>query len=96
MSNQPIFRKFPKLMSQNLFKVKVAEYVDIFVHSICGKFKNDRTKDNEYTRCTEMDKNIKQILRRISAFCISLFCYGTISKLLQSILRDTGKNLLVK
>ena len=32
----------------------------------------------------------------ISAACISLLCHSTMSKLPSSIVRDTGKNLLVQ
>ena len=41
-------------------------------------------------------EHLKTILRRILTVCISLLCYNTMSKLLLSIVRDTGNNPLVK
>ena len=41
-------------------------------------------------------ENGEQNPKRISAICISLLCYSTMSKLLPSIVRDTGSNLLVQ
>ena len=38
--------------------LKFAEYVDIVVQIIYAKFKNYRSKDNGYTGCTKMEKNI--------------------------------------
>ena len=81
------------LRSLQTTHMKCAEHVDILAQIICAKFKNDTTKDNGYTKCMKTEKTIP---KRISAVCISLLCYSTMSKLLPSIVRDTGSNLLVQ
>ena len=40
--------------------------------------------------------NVLLFLSRISVVCVSLLCYSTMSKLLQSIVRDTDNDLLVQ
>ena len=71
--------------------LKFGEYVDILVKIIYAKFKND--KDNGYTGCKKIENFL--LPTRISAVCISLLCYSTMSKLLASIVRDTGNQVLV-
>ena len=57
------------------------------------EFKNNRAKDTGCTGCMKLEKKMFLFLR-ISAACISLLCYSTMSKLILSIGRDTGNNLL--
>ena len=74
------------LRSLQATNLKCAEYVDKLVQVIHAKFKNDRSHRKGH---------FKKIVR-ISAVCISLLCYNSMSKLLPYVARDTGNNLLVQ
>ena len=71
--------------ASNLRSLQVIYLKFILVYIIHKNFKNDRTKDNGYTDhitgYTKMEKNIKKISNKISAVCVSLLCYSTMSKL---------------
>ena len=64
--------------------LKFAIYVDILEHIIFAKLKNDRTKDNEFTRCTKMEFLFP---RKISTVCISCpNCHHLLSGILAILL----------
>ena len=71
--------------------MKFAECINILELIIYAKFKNDRTKGMPRAR------KWKRIFfsRMISAVCISLLCYSTMSTLLPSIVRDTDNIIII-
>ena len=56
--------------------MKFAVYVDILEQIIYAKFKNDRAKDNKYTRCTEMENFYFRERFQQSVFhsCVTIQC----------------------
>ena len=76
--------------------LKLAEYVDIIgTDYLC---KNSRMIGQRTMGIlgARKWKRIYFLFPRISAVCISLLCYSTVSKLLPSIVRDTDNNILVQ
>ena len=74
--------------------MKFAEYIDILIQIIYAKVKNNRAKDNRDTRCTNME-NKKFFFQE--GFQQSVFhCCVTMFKLLPSIVRETGNNILIQ
>ena len=63
-------------------------YVEMLIQIICANFEKDRVKD-------QVHGNGKTHLLKFSKACFSLLCYSPMSKLLPSIVKYTGNNLLV-
>ena len=76
-----MFSGTSKLRRPQATHLKSAENVDILIQIICAKVNNDRTKDNRCTECTEIENIFFLFQWKISAVCISLLCYSTMSKL---------------
>ena len=65
------------------------------MHIICAKYKNDGTKDNGYTGCRKMEYRVFFIISEKKFIGLYLLlCYGTMSTLPPSVVRDTDNNLL--
>ena len=87
-----LFSGASNLRSLRTTYLKCAEYVDI-LKQIC---KIHEGKGQWLYRVQKNGKETFLFPRRISAVCISLLCYSTMTNLPPSIVRDTGNNLLVQ